>query len=97
MSERHGCHSDDPQFGERGSYTRESSVATLFAMNGDEGTVSPGVARYWARIDVWMQARGQAGGTLSQEDEVAHMSAVDEIYRSLTEDEKEQLERHRRP
>lgn len=48
---------------------------------------SPGVTRYHQLVALWMRARVDAGGKLSQAEEADHMAKVDRVWTTLTEDE----------
>lgn len=57
-----------------------------------DNRTTPGMARYRARVEMWMNARETAGGKLTQAAEAEHASDVDAIWRALTEDEQDALD-----
>lgn len=75
---------------------REPLIGCLMA----EDATSPGVARYRALVALWDAARAQAqeaGGELTQEQEVAHAGEIDRVWTLLTEDERDEIERNPSP
>lgn len=55
-----------------------------------------GILRYRNRVSLWLSERRQAGGTLSQEEEARHTGDVDEIWRTLSGEERDCLDRESR-
>lgn len=50
------------------------------------------MARYRALIDLWMDARAEAGGKLTQEEEAHWAGYCDRVWVGLSEDEQDALE-----
>jgi hypothetical protein len=55
--------------------------------------MTEGMARYRALIELWMQAREEAGGKLTQEEEALWMGYCDRVWTTLSEDEQSDYEK----
>jgi hypothetical protein len=54
------------------------------------------MARYAALITLWMQAREEAGGKLTQAEEALWAGYCDRVWMTLSEDEQDAYEAQRR-
>lgn len=57
---------------------------------------TPGVARYRALIALWMAARDNAGGKLTQTEEARWAGDCDRVWVTLTDDEQDVLDHESR-
>ena len=52
-----------------------------------------GMRRYRERMEEWLDARERAGGELPAGEEAHHAARVEDVWRSLTEEEQDALAR----